>query len=402
MKINEWTLGLAAVGVVSLASVAQADEAKLVPLNTALSSTTISGYVDTSAMWNPGTGGNVNVAPYAFNAGKHDGFNLNLVDIKISKPIDEGKFSAGYTADLMYGPDSAIINPSGGSSAAIREAHVDLSVPVGNGLVFQVGRFGNLLGYESTTSYSNPNYTRSYAWTLEPTLHDGILATYKVNDVVTGQIGVANTVTTGAINSQNTSGRFGSVIDSQKAVVSLLTLTAPESFGSMKGSAFYAGVDYGAGASGTAKADGKEKTHLYLGTTINTPIKELTFGAAYDSIWHMDIGGVDTGYASAIAGYSSYKITDKATFSVRGEYAHGDFLSALDGYTAAFPPKGKDFEGVFAATGTFDYSLWANVVTRLEARWDHATDGSSPFGGTFGAPNRKNELTLAMNVIYKF
>ena len=55
MKFNQWTLGLAAVGVISLASAAQAEESA-VPLMTALSATTISGYVDTSAQWNLGTG----------------------------------------------------------------------------------------------------------------------------------------------------------------------------------------------------------------------------------------------------------------------------------------------------------------------------------------------------------
>ena len=62
---------------------------------TALSATTISGYVDTSAVWNPGTG-NANPAPYAFNAGKQDGFNLDAVDVKIAKPQDETGWSAGY------------------------------------------------------------------------------------------------------------------------------------------------------------------------------------------------------------------------------------------------------------------------------------------------------------------
>ncbi|MFO1511436.1 MAG: hypothetical protein U1F83_00740 [Verrucomicrobiota bacterium] len=49
MKFNKWTLGLAAVGTVSLPSIAQAEE-KVSVVQTALSSTTISGYVDTS--WN--------------------------------------------------------------------------------------------------------------------------------------------------------------------------------------------------------------------------------------------------------------------------------------------------------------------------------------------------------------
>ena len=58
MKFNKWTLGLAAVGAVSLASAVRADEApKLVPLNTALSSTTISGYVDVAAQYNLGNNG---------------------------------------------------------------------------------------------------------------------------------------------------------------------------------------------------------------------------------------------------------------------------------------------------------------------------------------------------------
>ena len=48
MKFNKWTLGLAAVGVVSLASAACADE-KMSQVQTALSNTTLSGYVDTAA-----------------------------------------------------------------------------------------------------------------------------------------------------------------------------------------------------------------------------------------------------------------------------------------------------------------------------------------------------------------
>lgn len=54
MKINKWTLGLAALGLVSIPSALHAEE-KLSPLQTALSSTVISGYINTSMHWNPGT-----------------------------------------------------------------------------------------------------------------------------------------------------------------------------------------------------------------------------------------------------------------------------------------------------------------------------------------------------------
>ena len=50
MKFNKWTVGLAAVGVVSLASAARADE-RMSQIQTALSNTTISGYISTSFNW---------------------------------------------------------------------------------------------------------------------------------------------------------------------------------------------------------------------------------------------------------------------------------------------------------------------------------------------------------------
>src|SRR5271154_2640193 len=57
MKFNKWTLGLAGVGAVSLASAVRADEAKIIPLQTTLANTTISGYVDTAVQYNAGNVG---------------------------------------------------------------------------------------------------------------------------------------------------------------------------------------------------------------------------------------------------------------------------------------------------------------------------------------------------------
>ena len=47
MKMNKWTMALAAAGVVSLSSVAQAQEAAA-GANALAASTTLSGYVSTS------------------------------------------------------------------------------------------------------------------------------------------------------------------------------------------------------------------------------------------------------------------------------------------------------------------------------------------------------------------
>jgi hypothetical protein len=436
MKINKWTLGLAAVGLVSLTPALRAAGPMPVPV-TALSATTISGYVDTSAVWNPGTG-NANPAPYAFNAGKQDGFNLDSVDVKFSKPLDEGKWSAGYTLELMYGPDAvsalsglgSVIGGIGGSTP-IREAFVDLRANVGNGLDFRVGAFDNILGYESTDDWKNPNWSRSYGYTIEPTEHVGVLMSYVFSPMVTAQVGVVNNITSPSpfgINSRNYDGAGGSAIESKKALISLITLTAPDSWGGWKGSSVSAGLDYGPGdgfnLAGTHLVD---KTELYVGATLKTPVKGLSLGVAWDSINNSDladealvaniiptvvtaIGGggfalPKEGYASTLAAYVSYDLSDKASVNARAEYVHG---SAFDSVVA--PSKAQEAK-IMAITGTFQYDLWGpNVISRIEARWDTSLDGSPMFGGMgpgIGgvepvAPTKNNELTFAANLIYKF
>jgi len=81
MKFNKCTVCLAAGGAVSLASAVQADEAQkpMSQVMTAVSATTLSGYVDTSIIWKPGTG-DANLPGRAFDGvGKLDGFNLNVL-----------------------------------------------------------------------------------------------------------------------------------------------------------------------------------------------------------------------------------------------------------------------------------------------------------------------------------
>src|SRR6185437_10085015 len=145
MKFNKWTLGLAAVGAVSLASAARADETKMSQVQTALSDTTISGYVDFAATWRPGTDQNAstggalgaNIPAYAF--AKNDGFSLNAVDVALDKPMDESPWAAGYHVELMTGADAVPgnNNPIGsalgnGGVVTLRQAYLALRTPLGN------------------------------------------------------------------------------------------------------------------------------------------------------------------------------------------------------------------------------------------------------------------------------
>jgi len=382
MRTKKWTRALAMAGMVSLPAVVTAEEQPS-PILTALSSTTISGYVDVSAHWNIGSGNDANPAPYIYNQGKSDGFNLNKVKLRIERPLDEAQWSAGYRADLLFGPDANIfgsqsINSTGASDFAIQQAYVALRAPAGNGLDLKMGVFDSIIGYESHDNGNNPNYTRSYGTTIEPHTHTGLLATYQVFDSLGIAAGIANTMTP-PINSRSTRA------ESHKTYMASAAFTIPEDVGFLAGSSVYAGFVEGFGG-----GVDEDQANYYVGATLNTPVTGVKVGASFDYV--TDFGGVDDNAARTYAGYLSFEATEKLSLHARAEYADVDDITI-------FGVTGSD---IFALTGTLEYDLWRNVLSRLEVRWDHSASGGELFGGSPGDPSRKNEYLVAANLIYKF
>jgi len=419
MKFNKWTLGLAAVGVVSLASAARADE-KMNALQTALSNTTISGYVSASFNWaiSPGNYQNSPAGGIPFQGiQKENGFNLDVVKLSISKPQDESPWASGYQVDLLFGPDAVGYNPSangtfngyysGYSDFAIKQAYIALRTPVGNGIDWKFGVFDSPLGYEVFDAGSNPNYTRSWGYAVEPTEMTGVLASYKINDEFSVSAGIANTLMAG-INQRSFDFHPEYVTrDWNKAYMGSLTYVAPSSWGWAAGSSIYAGIVYGfdGGSSpgDTGYYQNGNQMNVYAGSTMNTPWKELTAGIAFDYV-HNYLGGAtfsgDRLYndVTVIGLYATYKATDKLSLSGRGEYIHGQFNENDFG-----TPFGYSSEA-WELTGTLEYDLWANVVSRLEVRWDQTGSVNTPESVYYDNDTlaHKYSVGLYANVIYKF
>ena len=395
MKCNAWTIALIGAGVVSLPAVTQADEAtNAVPaLLTSLASTTLSGYVDTSAHWNPGTGNN-NLPTYSPNGApggtKADGFNFNLVNLTLSHPAGDG-WSAGYNASLLMGPDAVGYNTSvgaGNSDFGLKDAYVDLHAPICNGLDVKIGTFTEILGYEVFETGNNPNYTRSYGYEIEPTALTGVLASYPIcgNLVISG--GAANTWSSG-INARafNPGGPVGAThAESYKTYMGSLTYTFPTNTGFLSGSTVGGGV-----INGWDAVNGVVKTSYYIGGTVNTPINNLKAGAAFDYVTlgpnnlGFDYGtgaalAEDSGYQYAIGLYASFQATEKLSLYARGEYfKQSGYLQ----FNSVNPNYSGMANGAFELTGTVQYDLWKNVLARVEFRWDHA-EHNDPYGGTAG------------------
>lgn len=407
MKVNKWTMSLAALGLISIPATGSAEE-KMNQVWTALSSTTLSGYVNTSMHWNTGTG-NDSLPPHSYNTGaKADGFNLDVVKLTLEKPLDEAQWAAGYKVDLLFGGDASVYGTTldsggDGSAAAIKQAYVALRAPVGNGLDFKVGVFDTIIGYESFDAGSNPNYTRSYGFQIEPTTHTGVLMSYQVSKVVSVSAGIANTIGP-AINEKANPPKA----ESYKSYMGSFALTAPEEWGFMAGSTLYAGI-----VNGYNSGFDWDQTSFYAGVTMNTPVKNLKVGASFDYVLTTGFndGSSDgDGDAAAVAVYTSFQATEKLSLHLRGEYAETD--------TTMLGPIGGVGEGdedggtlggnnkFVALTGTIQYDLWKNVISRLELRWDHqAGDGDMVgWGSTQGGatPDKRNNVLIAGNIIYKF
>jgi hypothetical protein len=393
MKVNKWTTGLAAAGVVSLASAAQAGDANETVM-TAVSSTTLSGYVSVSALWNPGTG-NAAVPGQPFRGGTalaQDSFAADVFSLSVSKPQDESEWAAGYNTQLWFAETSGAGTAPGlsiGGAIQLKNANIDLRLPVGNGIDLKVGIFDAIIGYESSDYNANPNYTRNYGWFLEPTTHEGVLASYAVNDLLSVSAGIANSY-------NPTVGGVANPAESQKAYMASAALTAPDSAGFLAGGSLYVGVVDGINAAGGGTTG--DTTSIYVGATLPTPIEGLAVGIGWD--YRMENGPNSSGtgvagatsgaWASALAGYLSYDVTEKIAAHYRIDWAKGT------DNTFGADANGTE-DKLLSNTITLDYKAWENVISRLEVRWDHSLDAQYRYGVA-----DRNDIAIIGNFIYQF
>jgi len=388
MKFNKWTVALAAIGVVNLTSAARADE-KISQVQTALSNTTLSGYVDTAAVWDLGSnsdqaGGPLHLPPTTSNGGQQqDGFFLNTVDLTLDKPEDESPWASGYHVEMEFGPNTV-------GAGNVAQAFVRLRTPVGNGIDWQIGVWDTIIGYESQNDPANPNYTRSYAYNIEPTTHTGILGTYKVNDEITVQGGVADSSNLGtALSPVNGTPN----IESQKTYMGDIQLTAPDSFGWAKGATLYFGA-----INSVNTSPGFGTTSLYVGTTVPTPMAALKFGGSFDYAELHNSSAVNADDASAwdLAFYGTYQVSEKLSLNLRAEYLNNSASENV----VAIPSVGTS--NAEELTATVQYSLWANVLSRVEFRWDHNEVNSTATSGYGATGGNRNNFILAANLVYQF
>jgi hypothetical protein len=203
---------------------------------------------------------------------------------------------------------------------------------------------------------------------------------------------------------------LGGGSESFKTYMASFTLTAPTNTGFLAGSTLSGCIISGFNS---AVASQKE-TSYYAGATLNTPVKGLKVGGAFD---YMDVHNT-SGETWCAGGYVAFQATEKLSFYGRAEYLRDRGAQKLFTKTITDSDTGDLFatslapDKVMELTGTVQYDLWKNVLTRLEVRWDHSLSGQGVWGGATapsvadgefsGGGHEKNAVVFVANVIYKF
>ena len=363
MKMNKWTSGLAAAGMISLASVVRAQDGGT--FNTPkLGTSTLTGYVSTSYHWAVGKDEGES---YSLGDDREDRFSLDIVSLTIASPPSSGAWGAGYNVQLWVGKDAddLLLGAPEDSGVVIKNAYISFGDDKSS---IDVGRVDTILGMESLDYNRNSHFKHSRGFAIEPTLHEGLKATFGDDD---GSVSLlwANTIDPSSDGASGNSGR--------KTYGVALSVGAPDdSFGTLGKSkidfAYINGDKNDQTSSGSV-------SNFYFGLVV--PLDRLSVGLAWDV--RKDNGGKGQS-DSAVGLYFEYKVSDKTTINVRGERVN-------DG--PGYDLKTDSWE--LTATATF--KLWDGVLSRLEYHYTALDDAPN-----VSADAQEHSHGIWANLIYEF
>ncbi|MBU6401159.1 MAG: outer membrane beta-barrel protein [Verrucomicrobia bacterium] len=340
----------------------------------ALSDVTLSGFVTTSFFHDstepPASIGHESPG-YLWNR-INDSFSLNFVELTLASPKVErsgDKFDVGYSISLIAGQDAPFVNTSSGviGFEFVREAYIDMNLPIGTGLDVRAGELVSLLNYESGFggAYNN-NFSQGNQWFLTGNPPDeGIQLGYTLNDWLDVKFRVQNGLFAGPIDN-NISKTFMGAIDIKPTDKLWLNLIG---FGGREDAIFVQSV-WGASLLGGWQATDK-----------------LGFGTELD-YWRFEnpAGSLAVTSGSAPAGespvwstglWASYDFTKQVGLALRADFLSDkngvDATSLGDGAPLGFlnpPGTGQDLSSL---TLTLNYKPIPNLKLQPEIRLDHTS-----------------------------
>jgi hypothetical protein len=380
MKMNKWTMGLAAAGIVSLSSVAQAQDAAA-GAEALAASATLSGYVSTGYKFGSG-----NASTGYFRAGENvDSFSLDVVDLKLSSAQGDGAMDTGYTVELWMGPAAGDIGTADNGvtdgSVELMQANIDLRI---SGVDLKIGQFGTIVGNEVYNYNENAFYTHSWGFAIEPTHHTGILASYTVSDDLQIAGGLANS-TSAEINTTGDNAE-------NKTVLASVSYTLPSGTGALAGTELY--YAYVAGADSSTAGEENTDYH-YSSIALPELVANLTTKVTWDHVEHAKGGDGESKNSDVVGLYLGYSLNDTTTLNVRYETGNinTDTSTVTGGNGTASTLGTANADNLQSLSIGVNHKIWDSVISRIEYRHDEVD--------TSGSTDDQQDV-VALNLIYSF
>jgi hypothetical protein len=323
----------------------------------------------------------------------NDSISINKVKLTFASPpaVASGdKFDAAYRVSLIAGQDAPIVNTSSKTIGFdyLREAYLEMNVPIGTGLNIRAGELISLLNYESGDgSAANDNLSQGFQWFFTGNPPAGAIQLgYDFTDQIGIKLRVQNGLYAGPIDN-NSSKTFLGRLDLKPMKNVWIDLNV---FAGREDS-FAQDV-----AGGEVLAGWQATTELHLGTELD-----------YFNFYNPQTA-VPRGHNSVFSGglWTSYDFTKEVRLALRTEYlsdphgadASGGAITA-GSFTAGGPlgllnPAGTG-QDITSIALTLDYMPSPRIKIMPEIRYDHTSwshgwDPSTalPAATAFGNKNR--------------
>ena len=301
----------------------------------------------------------------------HNEVNLNKIKLTIENPVERSgsDWDVGYHVAAILGEDSPIVNSGGEMQGLedIRQAFVEVNVPVGTGLNVRVGQLISLLNFESGDGGAvNPNFSQGNQWffTGNPP-GAGIQLSYELSDQWGVDARVQNGMYQGVEDNNNGKTLMGGLRfkPNDKTWIKFLGFGGPEGLGAMPGG----NTDMLSGVQILAGRQLEEDHNIQAAT-------ELTY-------MHWDEASVavpgDSGEAWSAGLWLWGNVTDSFGLAFRGDVVSdedGAFTSGLLGFPA------NPGQKIYSATLTANYMPHPKVKISPEIRFEK-TDFDGGFDG---------------------
>ncbi|HVV71042.1 MAG TPA: outer membrane beta-barrel protein [Verrucomicrobiae bacterium] len=356
------------------------------PPVSAMSEISLSGFVTTSFFHDssdpPASTGHT-IPGYLWNRA-NDSFSLNKVKVTLASPAVQNngeKFDVGFRASLIAGEDAPIVNTKSGVTGFdfLREAYIELNIPIGTGIDVRAGELISLLNYESGDGGAvNANFSQGYQWffTGNPPAA-GVQLGYNFTDWLDVKFRVQNGMYAGPLDN-NTAKTFMGAIGIKPMDKLWFSLIG---FGGREDAGFAQSL-WGASLLGGWQAT-----------------EQLSFGTELDYFSFHNPAGVTPSGDSPVWStglWTTYDFTKKVGLALRAEFlSDKDGVDASGGALGFMNPAGTG-QDLSSVALTLNYKPVPSIKIQPEIRFDHTS-----WSGGF-VPGKQNRVVYGAGVSYLF